>query len=268
VLSSATARAQLVKFLNSIDATTPPVNPPAPGTLTLANHFNYKSPSQAPLGVVDAYASGLAPSVISAPSLTLPSAIGGATVAVKDSAGVLRLAPLYFVSPTELAFVVNPATATGPASVVVTPASGATSAATMNIATVAPGIASSDPNGTGVAFATAIRVAADGVTQTPVTVLQCTSAAACTSVPIDVSTGTVYVSFYGTGIRGRSSLANVSCSIGGTTATVLFAGDQGQFPGLDQVVVQLPASLRSSGQATVVFTIDGQTTNPVTISIQ
>jgi hypothetical protein len=63
VLSSATARAQLVKFLNSIDATTPPVNPPAPGTLTLANHFNYKSPSQAPLGVVDAYASGLAPSL-------------------------------------------------------------------------------------------------------------------------------------------------------------------------------------------------------------
>jgi uncharacterized protein (TIGR03437 family) len=40
------------------------------------------------------------------------------------------------------------------------------------------------------------------------------------------------------------------------------------FAGLDQVNVQLPASLKGSGSANVVFTVNGQAANPVTISIQ
>jgi len=266
-LSSASARAQLEKFLNSIDGSTPPVNPPAPGAVTLVNNFNYKSSAEAPAAAVAAYGTGLASAATPSTSTTLPSGIGGTTAAVKDSAGVLRLAPLYAVSPGQVNFEVNPGTATGPAAVTITSPSGAISTATMQIAAVAPGIASTNPNGTGVALATAIRVAADGVTQTPVSVFQCTSAA-CTATPIDVSTGTVYVSFYGTGIRGFSSLANVNCTIGGASATVLSAGAQGQFPGLDQLNVQLPGSLRGAGSVNVVFTIDGQTSNPVTISVQ
>jgi uncharacterized protein (TIGR03437 family) len=85
---------------------------------------------------------------------------------------------------------------------------------------------------------------------------------------IDVSTGTVYVSFYATGIRGFTSLANVTCTIGGVSAPVVSAGAQGQFPGLDQLNVQLPGSLSGAGSVNVVFTIDGQTSNPVIISIQ
>ena len=245
-LASASALAQLEKFLNSIDGNTPPVNPPAPASLTLVNHFNYTGTSEAPQGIVDAYTAGLAAQFVAAPSPTLPSELGGVTAAVKDSAGVLRLAPLYFVSPGELAFVLNPGTAIGSASVTVTPASGATSAETIQVAPVAPGIASTNPNGAGVAIATAVRLAADGVTETPVNVFQC-SGAACTATPIDVSTGTVYVSFYGTGFRGVSSLANANCTIGGVPATVLFAGAQGQFSGLDQLNVQLPGLFEGPG---------------------
>ena len=69
-------------------------------------------------------------------------------------------------------------------------------------------------------------------------------------------------------IRGFSSLANVTCMIGATNVTVLAAGAQGQFAGLDQVNVQLPASLKGAGTVNVVFTVNGQTANPVTISIQ
>jgi uncharacterized protein (TIGR03437 family) len=266
-LTSATARVQLEKFLNSIDGNTPAINPPAPGSLTLVNNFNYKGSAEAPAAAVAAYGTGLASATAAAPSTTLPSRIGGTTVAVKDSAGVLRLAPLYGVSSGQVNFEMNPGTATGPAAVTVTAPSGATSSATVQIATVAPGIASSNPNGTGVAFATAFRLAADGVTQTPVTVFVCPSGG-CTAAPIDVSTGTVFVSFYGTGIRGFGSLANVTCTIGGTNATVLSAGAQGQFAGLDQVNVQVPASLQGAGTVTVVFSVNGQAANPVTISIK
>jgi uncharacterized protein (TIGR03437 family) len=267
VLTSAAARTQLVKFLNSIDITTTPINPSAASALTVVNNFNFKTASQAPLGVAAAYGTGLAAQTISAPTLTLPSGIGGTTASVLDSTGVLRLAPLYFVSPGQLDLVINPGTATGAAKVTVTAATGATAQATVQIATVAPGIASSNPNAAGVAYATAFRLGADNVTQTPVTVFNCPSSG-CVPAPIDLSSGPVFVTFYGTGIRGRSSLSNVICTIGSVTTPVLFAGDQAQFPGLDQVNVQIPTSLKGAGTVNITFTVDGQSTNPVTLSFQ
>jgi hypothetical protein len=57
-LSSASARAQLEKFLNSIDGSTAPLNPPAPGVLTLVNNFNYTSSVEAPQAAVAAYGTG------------------------------------------------------------------------------------------------------------------------------------------------------------------------------------------------------------------
>ena len=267
VLSSPSAQAQLIKFLNSIDSTTAPINPPPPGALSLVNAASGKTGPQAVAGVVTAYGAGLAPSVISSPGLPLLSGLGGTTAAVQDSARVLRLAPLYFAAPGQVNFQVNPGTAAGAAAVTITSASGATSVATMQIVPTSPGIISANASGAGVAAATAVRFEADGVTQTPVPVFQCGNSG-CTAVPMDVSTGTVYVTFYGTGVRGRSSLANVSCTVGSTSVTVLFAGDQGQFPGLDQLNVQLSPSLKGSGEVPVVFTVDGQPTNPVTINIQ
>jgi uncharacterized protein (TIGR03437 family) len=56
--------------------------------------------------------------------------------------------------------------------------------------------------------------------------------------------------------------------IGGATASVVFAGAQGEFPGLDQVNVQVPESLRGRGEVTLALTIDGQTTNTVTINVR
>jgi uncharacterized protein (TIGR03437 family) len=76
------------------------------------------------------------------------------------------------------------------------------------------------------------------------------------------------VTFYGTGLRKRSDLANVTATIGGVPVPVQFAGAQGQFPTLDQLNVQIPGNLRGRGEVTVVFTVDGKSTNPVTINIQ
>jgi len=78
----------------------------------------------------------------------------------------------------------------------------------------------------------------------------------------------VTVIFFGTGLRKNSGLANVRASIGGVNATVAFAGPQGQFVGLDQMNVQLPASLRGKGDVPVIFTVDGQTSNTVLINVR
>ena len=94
------------------------------------------------------------------------------------------------------------------------------------------------------------------------------TAESCVPAPLDVSTGPVFLTLFGTGLRNRSSLENVSASIGGVDVPVLFAGAGGGFPALDQVNVQVPASLRGRGALSVVVTVDGQNTNPVTISVQ
>ena len=45
-------------------------------------------------------------------------------------------------------------------------------------------------------------------------------------------------------------------------------GRRPNYAGLDQVNVGLPLTLRGSGEVNVVLTVDGQTSNTVTINIQ
>ena len=88
-------------------------------------------------------------------------------------------------------------------------------------------------------------------------------------MPIDLGVDRpVYVSFYGTGIRNRTSLANVTLTINGVSAPVLYAGPAPNYSGLDQVNVGLPLVLRGSGEVNVVLTVDGQASNVVTINVR
>ena len=77
----------------------------------------------------------------------------------------------------------------------------------------------------------------------------------------------VYLSFYGTGIRAHSSQA-VVVTINGVSAPVLYAGRSPGYAGLDQVNVGLSLNLRGSGTCNVAITVDGHTSNVVTIEIQ
>jgi uncharacterized protein (TIGR03437 family) len=124
-------------------------------------------------------------------------------------------------------------------------------------------------NDLNIAAATAIRVIIPTHSQAPVTVFQCVDTlGSCRLVPIDPGVDApVYLSFYGTGISARSSLGNVTVTIGGESIPALYAGPQGQFPGLDQVNVPLPLSLRGSGVVSVTVTVDGVTSNPVQIAV-
>src|SRR5215471_2256852 len=250
-LADPNKRAQLVKFLLSIDASTEPVQPAGPGNLTVLGAAGYGA-DIAPGGDAAAFGGNIAGQVTLAPGSTLPVSLSGTTVSVLDSAGVLRLAQLFFVSPGQTNFLVPSGSAVGPAKVTVQTPSGATLAGTTNLLSVAPGIFSLDGSGSGTAAAGAIRVAADG-SQSAVPVFQC-SGATCKAVPISLQSGDVIVSFYGTGIR-NGQLANIKCSIGGQDAAVLFAGAQPDPPGLDQINVKIPASLQGRGEVNVVFTI-------------
>jgi uncharacterized protein (TIGR03437 family) len=217
----------------------------------------------APETIAVAYGQNLASQRAVAPSTDLPTTLGGVSVSVKDSAGVTRPAGLFFVSQMQIDYLVPAGTAPGVATVTV---AGTPSAAL--IAPVGPGLFSANSTGKGVAAALAIRASADG-TQIPVPVFQCSSNG-CSSVPMDLGAPSdiLVVELYGTGIRGRSSLAGVTAQIGGIPANVAYAGPQPQFPGLDQVNLYVPRSLAGAGEVPVIVTVAGVTANVVTVNIK
>ena len=214
------------------------------------------------------YGTNLASTTAQAQIQPLPSMLGGATVTVTDSAGVARSAPLYYASGAQINFLVPDGTAVGLATLAV--ANGAsTQSFQAAIETVAPTLFTVGGTGSGVAAATAVQVqAGNPQLQSTVAVYQC-GGAGCTAVPIGLGVDTpVYLTLYGTGIRARSSAANVEVTIHGVTATALYAGPSPGYAGLDQVNVPLSLNLRGSGTCNVTITVDGHTSNVVTIEIE
>ena len=222
------------------------------------------SSAVAPNSLASLYGANLAPGVAQASVQPLPLVLGSVTLSVTDAAGVERAAPLLYVSPGQINFEVPDGTAPGLATLVV-----AGQTFTAAVQSVAPTLFSMNGAGSGVAAATAIVVqAANPSLQSSVPVFQC-AGSSCASVPIVLGVDTsVYVSFFGTGIRNRSSLANVAVTINGIGVPVLYAGPAPGFTGLDQVNAGLVLSLRGSGESNVVLTVDGQAANTVTINVQ
>ena len=87
------------------------------------------------------------------------------------------------------------------------------------------------------------------------------------AIPLGPSTDKVYLTVFATGIRGAKAVA----AYGGRRrhGSRPLRGAQGTLPGLDQVNIgPLARSLAGKGKATIVITADGQTANPVAITIQ
>jgi uncharacterized protein (TIGR03437 family) len=222
--------------------------------------------------IVAAFGSGLATGVEVASSTPLPTTLLGTTVKVKDAAGTERTAPLFFVAPTQINYLVPTGTGDGVATVTVTLNNTVVGIGTLTIAKVAPGLISQNSNGAGVAAAVALRIRGNAQTFDPVAMLQ---GGAFVPAPIDLGPegDIVYLLLYGTGIRARSSAGGISVRLGDVTKTLSSANFEDGFAapgffGLDQVNVVLPRTLIGKGTMDVVLTVDGKVANTVQIAIK
>ncbi len=244
-------------------------NPAAPvAQATSVSAANYRSPLAREV-ITAVFGANLA-AVTQSGSSPLPTNLGGTQITVTDSAGASRLAPLFFVSPTQVNYLVPAGTAAGTATVTITSWSGVVSRGTVQINPVAPGLFTANSSGRGVPAAVVERIRANGSRSTePVSQFD-TTQNQFVPVPIDLGAESdqVFLSAFGTGFRFRSSLSAVTATIGGTAAEVTFAGDQGGFVGLDQANIRIPRSLLNRGEVDVVLTVDGQPANTVRINIK
>jgi uncharacterized protein (TIGR03437 family) len=237
---------------------------------TTVSAANFSASSIATESIVSTFGLGLATRVDTAISTPLPLSLSGTRVVVSDSAGIDRIAPLFFVAPLQVNYQVPPGTATGPATIVITSGDGVVSIGSAQIATVAPSLFSANSSGKDAAAGFALRVRADGSRENaPIARFDSTQNKFVTA-PIDLglSTDQVFLILFGTGFRFRSSLAGVTATIGGVGAEVLFAGEQGGFVGLDQANIRIPRSLIGRGEVDVMLRVDGKVTNTLKVNIK
>ncbi len=224
----------------------------------------------APESITALFGVNLGTETLAASSLPLPTTLAGVSLKVTDSAGVERLAPLFFVSPGQINYVVPAGTANGPVTLTVMNAGVPVASGEARIGSAAPGLFSANASGDGVAAALALRIKADGSQSYEPVAQFDPEQNRFVPTPIDLGSGAdqVFLVFYGTGLRYRSSLSAVSCAIGGVDSEALFAGPAPGFVGLDQVNVRLPRSLAGRGEVDVALMVDGEAANPVRVSIR
>jgi uncharacterized protein (TIGR03437 family) len=199
-----------------------------------------------------------------ADSRPLPTTLGGVRLTINGTD-----AGLFFVSNEQINFLVPPGTVDGPALVTVTNANGTTVNGTVQIVRSAPGIFTLNATGQGTASAVTTF---DGATFTPVFNPDGSER--------EVDPGTRlrpnFLVLFGTGLRlapaANANDANgvaeaVSATIQGVPATVTYAGPVAGFVGLDQINLAIPPQLAGQGRVRVRLTVNGQTSNAVTIRL-
>ena len=201
----------------------------------------------APASQASLFGSRLAGATVSADPLSASTGLGGINVRVMDSSGSARLARLFHVSPSQIDFEVPAGAAPGKITLEVVNAPSqlgqASVQASAQIDNVAPALFTYADN-TVVAYTARIEPHQIRSTDRPAQLI-----------------------LLATGIRNRSSLANVQCTIGGISVPVDYAGpnDSG-VPGLDQVNLRLIPALKS-GFADLVLTVDGVPANTASVLV-
>lgn len=179
------------------------------------------------------------------------AAAAASMVTVVDAAGVSRVAEVLYASPAQVNYRIPAEAANGYAKVTIA-AGGKSYTSNISIQTAYPNVFIAD----------AEERAAGQV----VRAVNGANVVASSTDPISLSgSGDVYLLLYGSG-RGTNTTA--TATIGGVTATVAYAGPQGEYAGLDQYNIVIPSSLAGRGRVPVVLTVGGYRSNPVYITVQ
>ncbi len=219
----------------------------------------------APESVVSAFGPNLASKLIVNDKLPLPTQLDDVRISVRDSAGVERFAPLYFISQYQVNYQVPKGTATGVATISVMSGDTVVATEALAIAPTQPGFFSANSNGSGAAASSLLYIK-NGERWFD---LNYTCPSICVPKPIDVSAvDEVYMEIFGTGIRYRSDLTNVKATIGGIKVPVLYAGSHCCFVGVDQINLPIPKSLAGRGEVDILLTVDGKVSNTIKINVK
>ncbi len=217
----------------------------------------------APDSLASAFGTDLATGTAQPQSLPWPTELAGVKLRIEDSARSTFDAPLTFVSPSQVNFLVPARVAIGMAKLTLSSATG-TFVSEIQVRPVVPAIFAADGSGRGVPAAMIVTAHPDGTRETR-PVFTCDNGI-CSPAAVDLgaSDDENVLVLYGTGVRNAES-KRISVRIGVVNATVIYAGAQNEFAGLDQVNVAIPSALAGAGLVNLQLSADDQAANTVTL---
>jgi uncharacterized protein (TIGR03437 family) len=191
-----------------------------------------------------------------------------AAVAIKDTNSNVTMAQVLYEGATQINYLVPASLTPGHYEINVSSGGAVVAHGFLELNNVAPSLFAANGNGQGVAAAQILRISADGTQSYEAVAQYDASTSQFVPLPIDfgASTDQLFLILYGTGFRNVSGLSGVTLLIGPDLVSVLYAGSQGAFAGLDQINAALPRSLAGSGEVTISVTVDGTPANPVTVA--
>ncbi len=217
-----------------------------------------------PGGIAAAFGAGMSNSIKVASALPLPTDLNGVSVTIDGTP-----TQLFFVSPTQINYLVPAGLHAGVAQVTVELNDNVIAQGELNITENKPGLFTANASGSGVPAGLALRVKANGqYSYEPLARVEGGQVVA--AAVVRRSDETLYLVLYGTGLQ--AALDDLEITIGGQTVRALYAGVAPGFVGLDQLNLALPANL-PAGNVTISLKIndgDGNmlTANMVTITLQ
>jgi hypothetical protein len=172
------------------------------------------------------------------PDGNFPTNVDGTTVTVNG-----RSAQIFYVSPTQVKFLVPAQTELGTATVIVTNAEGFQSRGTVSFMRTAPGIFTESGDGLG----KAVVINANMTTEDE----------------FDPSSGQLRLIIFTTGVRRATQ---VTATAGGRALTVESYLPSADMPGMDEVRVLVPADLRGAGTVNLTVRGEERDSNPASIT--
>ena len=225
------------------------------GRLATVNAASYQ-PQLAPGGIAAAFGTRLTDQTARAERQPLPLEINQLGIRLLDSQQQPFTAPLFFVSPNQINFLVPDQIATGRAQVFLTDGEALIAQGEILISNAAPALFTLAGNGKGLPAALttddgdsyASVVQPDG-TPRPIT--------------LGGTPRQQYLLLFGTGFRYAY---NVRVKLGGVLLKPVYAGAQGALSGLDQINLVIPPDTRA-GLLELIVIGDGSASNPVQVQI-
>ncbi|MBS1789404.1 MAG: hypothetical protein JST85_16885 [Acidobacteria bacterium] len=231
-----------------------------------------------PESIVSAFGNGLASTTTIASTQPLPLNLGEVSVLVDG-----RQARLFFVSPNQINYQIPSDTPSGLANVVVSKSGEVVSQGTIQVSNVALSLFTADASGQGAPAGLLLRVKANG--EQVYESLVRFDAAQNKLVPATIvrrSGEQLYLILFGSGLRnapnadGNSAngvAESVTVTIGGISASVIYAGIAPGYVGLEQINIQIPDNVPSNPNSVVTVKVldvlnNLKQANNVTISIQ
>ena len=220
--------------------------------VNLVNSASFNSPV-APNSIATVFANpgqSLTSVTAAASSVPLPTNLSGTQVFINDAP-----VELFYASPGQINFLM-PQVNAGAVSVVVIGSNGERTEGSA-LTGPNPAVFTANSNGSGVAAA---QVTADGRNYQRIYDNN------KLAVPVSVTIGGQpnYLVLYGTGIRNQPGL---EVRVGGQLCQVTYAGPHSSLPGVDQINVRLPESLRGVGNVAIIVSAAGFVSNFAQINI-